>query len=428
MDILDRKTAPAPGAFTAVKYINPESHQLRNGVPVYFLEGGTQEVTRFHFIFEAGLRHSDKTFLPAATNQMLAEGTKKYSGVELAEQIDFYGSSRQAWIDHDWSGVGLTGLSKHSADVLPFIAEILNSATFPEKELSLLLNRNRQSLLINNMKVDYVCRGLFFSTLFGKNHPYGAILEEKNLNIIDRGLLLNYYNTNYKNGAMTVIVSGKPGSDTLFLLEENFGSSAFHAPSIQQNILPAPVSSTQKNIFIEKPDAVQSAIMIGRRLFTKTHPDYFPMLILNTVFGGYFGSRLMTNIREDKGYTYGIHSSIQSHLSEGYFRISTKVGVDVCKPALVEIYKELDRMKEEPIGGEELNLVRNYLYGSFLQSLDGPFGSAESFAGLLGFGLTYDYFDKYLETLQTVTPELLMELAQKYWNPEDFYEVVVGKM
>jgi len=179
--------------------------------------------------------------------------------------------------------------------------------------------------------------------------------------------------------------------------------------------------------YIEKKDALQSAIRLGKILFTKNHPDYPAMLVLNTVFGGYFGSRLMANIREDKGYTYGIGSAMVSFSHAGYFTISTEVGADVTKDAVKEIYFELNKIQTEKISESELALVRNYMLGTFLRSIDGPFALADRFKGIYFSGLDYDYYERYVETIRTVSSEKLMELANSYWKKEEMIELVVGK-
>ncbi|HRH66403.1 MAG TPA: insulinase family protein, partial [Bacteroidia bacterium] len=179
--------------------------------------------------------------------------------------------------------------------------------------------------------------------------------------------------------------------------------------------------------FIEKEGAVQSAIRIGRRLFNRNHPDYPGMAVLNTVLGGYFGSRLMSNIREDKGYTYGIGSALVSMKQEGYFFISTEVGADVTVPALTEIYKEIDLLKTELVEEEELAMVRNYMRGTFLKGIENAFHLADRFRSLHLHGLGYDYYQKYLEKVRTIQPDEIKALANKYLDSGAFYELVVGR-
>ena len=161
-------------------------------------------------------------------------------------------------------------------------------------------------------------------------------------------------------------------------------------------------------------------------MISSTHVDYAGMQVLNTVFGGYFGSRLMSNIREDKGYTYGIGSSVVPLRKEGYFCISSEVGVDVRAAAVNEIYLELKRLRTELVPESELNLVRNYMLGSFQRNIDGPFSLADRFKSILTAGMGYEYYTRYLETIQNITAEELLRLASTHLHEDSLYELVVG--
>jgi predicted Zn-dependent peptidase len=210
-------------------------------------------------------------------------------------------------------------------------------------------------------------------------------------------------------------------------LNDHFGGDDWRGTVNPTIVVPPIQTDPEKEHLVHMDEALQSAIRVGKILFNKTHKDFQPLQILNTVFGGYFGSRLMSNIREDKGYTYGIGSGIVSLQNGGYFFISTEVGVDVCANALHEIYFEMDRLREELITKDELQLVKNYLLGTFLRSVDGPFAMAERFKGILQYNLGYDYFDKYIATIKAVSASELRDLANKYFDKNSMIELVVGK-
>jgi predicted Zn-dependent peptidase len=160
---------------------------------------------------------------------------------------------------------------------------------------------------------------------------------------------------------------------------------------------------------------------------TKTHKDFHSLTVLNTILGGYFGSRLMTNIREDKGYTYGIGSGMIPLKKAGYFFISTEVGVEVCNKAIDEIYIEINRLRNESISEKELILVKNYMIGSFLRSIDGPFALANRFKSIMEYDLDYSYYDDYISTIKNIKASDLLNLANKYLDPNSMTEVVAGK-
>jgi zinc protease len=246
------------------------------------------------------------------------------------------------------------------------------------------------------------------------------------LAIVNREDLLNYYKKIYHPANCTIIISGKIEDNLLSLLEDLFGNwtSEEDKEKFEVNY----ISSDEKLHYIEKLEALQSAIRIGIPFVNRTHPDFIGLQVLNTALGGYFGSRLMNNIREDKGYTYGIGSGIASLENAGYFFIATEVGVDVTKQTLTEIEKEVNLLKTDLIDDDELNLIKNYLMGSLLGSLENAFSHAEKFKNLYFFGLGYEYYERYIKTIKTITPQQLKDLANRYWDYNSFFKIIVGKM
>jgi zinc protease len=205
--------------------------------------------------------------------------------------------------------------------------------------------------------------------------------------------------------------------------DKSWANNQAAADTSQPEITPA----TEKFYYIEKPDALQSAIRMGTPLFNRTHPDFPAIQVLNTVLGGYFGSRLMTNIREDKGYTYGIGSGIASLKQTGSIFIATEVGADVCRAAITEIEKEVNLLKTDLIPEGELSLVRNYMLGSLLGSLENVMSHADKFKNIYFAGLGYDYYDYYTDTIKTISADKLKELANQYFDFDNFYKVIAGK-
>jgi predicted Zn-dependent peptidase len=177
---------------------------------------------------------------------------------------------------------------------------------------------------------------------------------------------------------------------------------------------------------VEKEDSLQSSIRIGKRLFTRKHPDYFKMLVLNEVFGGYFGSRLMKNIREEKGYTYGISSNLVTLRHDGFLVMGTDVKKEFTGPTIDEVYKEMEVLRKEPVGEEELQTVKNYMIGSFAGSLNSPFAIADNFKTIYFEGMSYDFFEHYIENILDTSAQDLMQLANTYLQPDTMLEVVVG--
>jgi zinc protease len=262
--------------------------------------------------------------------------------------------------------------------------------------------------------------------LLFNNTPYNQYLEESNYDALSQAQLQQFFKERYAGNGLYIVMSGNINAEVLNQVKEAAGSMILNEEEPKQAYVNS--FNGRKEIFIEKKDAMQSAIRIGRRLFNKNHSDYFGMQILNTILGGYFGSRLMSNIREDKGYTYGIGSGIASLLNDGFFYISTEVGVDVTKATLSEIYKEIEILQQNIVSPDELDLVKNYLLGTFLRSVDGPFAMSEKFTSIKDYGLTNEFYKSYVMHIKQANAEEIMLLAQKYLKKTDLSELVVGKI
>ncbi|MBU2046040.1 MAG: insulinase family protein [Bacteroidetes bacterium] len=406
-------------------FIKAKKHLLNNGIPVFEINAGEQELVRIEFIFQNSAWSIDKPIMPSVTNGMLTEGTHSLSSAQIAAKIDYYGAFFQPDFSSDHSSLSLYSLNKYVGDTLPIIKEMLTGSIFPDKELETLLRNQKQRLKVGLEKNDVLARRAFLSALFGDS-LYGYANQIEDYDKVKRDNLMAYYQKVYHPANCTIVVSGKITQNILKSILDLFGN--WHN---EQNVAPFEVefiSSNDKLHYIEKSDALQSAIRIGMPNINKTHPDFIQLQILNTIFGGYFGSRLMNNIREDKGYTYGIGSGMGSLQKAGYFFIASEVGADVCKATLTEIEKEINILKTDLVPEEELALVKNYLMGSLLGSLENAFSHADKFKSLYFYGLDYDYYDRYIQTVKNIQPKELKVLANKYWDYNEFYKVIVGKM
>lgn len=406
---------------------------MNNGMPLYLIDAGTQDLIRIELIFPAGLWYQPSLLLASTANAMLNEGTSRYTSAEIAEKIDYYGAFLEMESGKDFAYISLYTLNKHLKNTLPILEEIVKNSIFPEREFEIYLQNRKQRFIVNNEKVGFVTSKKFNEILFGNDHSYGHNVTLNDFDRLKCRDVVGFYDRYYKLDACRIIAAGKIPDNLIGLLNKHFGRGKGLKVIAETSVdsLSPPDSYREGEgggeVFIPKKDALQSAIRIGKKLFNKKHPDYMGMQILNTVLGGYFGSRLMANIREDKGYTYGIYSALVSLQNEGCFFISTEAGVDVCNKAIDEIYGELKRLREELIPEEELELVKNYMLGALLRSIDGPFALADKFKGIMEYGLDYGYYKMLIDTIKEVTSVKLNDLANKYLQQEDMHQVVVGK-
>ena len=424
MSILVRKQPPV---YPVEKLIIPEARlfRLSSGVPVYMIEAGTEEIMRLEFTFRAGQVNENLPLLASTTNMMLTEGSVNYTSEELNRLIDLYGAFLNLSAEKDRAGIVVFFLNKHIEKVLKLCHEIMFCPVFPEDELNSLMKKRLHWFLVNREKVPNIATDQFFESVFGKHHPYGHQLDEHDFEGLNPSLLKEFHSKFYTIDSLAIIVSGKIHEKTTELLNNFFGeitSGKSHFETSGNSL----EGETGKKVHISKPGAVQTAVRIGSSTINKRHPDYIGLKILDTVLGGYFGSRLMKNIREEKGYTYGINSCVSSLELSGYKLISTEVNRKNLTKTIDEIYKEIMLLQKYPIDKEEIIVVQNYMSGEMVRMFDGPFALAESFRSAWDFGLDNTYFYRLAEKIKTIDPDEITELARSYYNIDDLYEITVG--
>lgn len=424
--MIDRKLAPEFRAIENINLFQPAKQTLANGCDVFCFNSGDQELVRIEWIFNNLRFDPEKPLLNTATNTMLTDGTTSLTSAEIADKIDFYGAFLSVDYGFEQSLVTLYSLTKHLDKTLPVVKDILTNSIFPQKELETFIRNQQQKLQVSLQKNDVVARRTFNKALYGDT-IYGLTAEVDTYNTLQRDDLLTHFKQMYQPSNCTIIIAGKVEQPALDLLAGTFGEG-WENLATPANITQPEVNRAADNFYyVEKPEALQSAIRMGTPFINREHPDFPAVQVLNTVLGGYFGSRLMNNIREDKGYTYGIGSGITSYKQGGALFIATEVGADVCKAATIEIEKEINLLKTELIPEDELNLVRNYMLGSLLGSLENVFSHADKFKNLYFSGIGYEYYDRYTNIVKNVTAEELLRLANTYLDYNGFYKVIVGK-
>jgi zinc protease len=398
---------------------------LDNGTPVYAIEAGEQEVMQLELVFDAGNWYEDKNIIAASTNFLIKNGTTKKTAFEINEHFDYYGAFLNRSCYNETATISLHTLSKHLHHLTPVITELLEESIFPESELDIYKQNQKQRLEVNLKKCDFVANRLIDESLYGFHHPYGRYTSTLDYDAVDTESLKKFYQHYYQNGNCKIFIAGKLPKNYIEILNQSFGHLPFGKNSITFNSIALQPASEKMLTIINDTNGVQAAVRIARPFPNKNHPDFQKTLVLNTIYGGFFGSRLMSNIREDKGYTYGIHSYLQNYIHHSAWMISTECGRDVYEATIEEVYKEMKIIQDELIEEDELNLVRNYMIGSILGDLDGPFQIINRWKSYILNNLTEDYFRNAIQTIKTVSAEELNALAKKYLNPNEFYELVV---
>ncbi len=402
-----------------------KKYTLKNGVEVYAVDLGELDTLMVNWVFDSGNFYEEKNLVASAANYLLKNGTSKKNAFAINEHFEYYGSFLNRACQNEFADISLHCLGKHVNELLPVVAEMLTDSVFPQEELDIFKKNMQQRLLVGLKKSDFVAGRLIDSYLFGEHHPYGKISSAKDYEDLQQDEIKNFYKKYYQQGSCVIFVAGKLPKDIMQQLDIHFGSLPFrprNSYKINYNIIPA---REKKYNIVNDVNGVQGSVRIGRDFPNRHHPDFQKMQVLNNLFGGYFGSRLMNNIREDKGYTYGIYSYLMNHVQQSALLISTEAGKEVCAATIDEVYKEMKILREELIDEDELHTSRNFMIGSILGDLDGPFQVASRWKNIVLNNLDEQYFYRGIDIIKTITAEELQQLANKYFIPEEFYELVV---
>ena len=337
---------------------------LANGSALYTLASDDFEVLRVTFVFRAGSAMQRVPFSASAAANMLAEGTRDMTAHQIAERLDYYGSYYDVNIDRDYAYISFCMLSKFFDETLAVAEQILLHPVFPEEELRTYCAKRKQRLAVERTKVDTQAREAFARALFGPSHPYGISADEAQYDKLTRGDVAAFYESHYTADNGFTICSGRIGDHE----RQAVAALAERLPRREpQAGIPFPAPVTQHEVRVDHPGAVQSSIRIGRLLFPRQHPDFLGMQVVASALGGYFGSRLMQNLREEHGYTYGVVAAMVNFEREGYFAVAAQVGTEVTQDALREIYTEIERLRAEPMPEGELSLVKNIMVGEMMR-------------------------------------------------------------
>ncbi len=422
---LERSLAPLTRDIAKIDFPAAQKFTLSNGIPVFAFNIGSQEVLQLDLTFSINRSKAKNPFVAKAVNELIGESTINKSSGVLGEEIDFYGAFLESNYSVDHSSVSLFTLTNKLDQVLPLFEEAIKETVFPERELSIFLKNQRHKFLVQQEKVSTLVRRLYSKLLYG-DHYYGQRTELEDFEHTSAEDLSIFYQNYYGASNCSIIVTGRFDEKTLFdQLDSAFGDLRAGTKNVSD--FPLTINSSVKELHF-KEEALQSAIRMGKVVDVKFgSTDYFRLKVLNTALGGYFGSRLMMNIREDKGYTYGIGSGLNAMFNGVTFSIATEVGTDVTENAVQEIYKELGRLRDELMDVNELETVKNHMLGSILAASDGPFSIAQQFKAVNFQGRDFSFFTDFVKVIKSVTREELREAARNYLDPETMVEAIAGK-
>lgn len=417
----ERKSAPEIAALQHIQLLEPEIFYSERGLPIHLMRKVPNDIFHAQIEFGAGKMQQSKPLVSAFTAELLFSGTSKYNQLEIQELFDVLGAFVNLEAALSNTTLHVYGLTTKFDAIFEIIDHVMTKANFPEEVFELHRRAAKQRHLISMDKNDYLARREFLKALY-PTHPIGKVADANDfeeINLIDCS---NFYQKHLARNVQQIHLVGDVSKTQVELLKKMFDPRF----TTLDNDFILPELADPRDLYIEKTKALQSTIRIGQIMFTPKHSDYFEFDILETILGGYFGSRLMQNLREDKGYTYGIGSGLTTHEHTGYFFISTEVGKQHKDAALEAIKFEINKLREELISDDELQLAKAHIRGQILKSTDGAFAQMSQFLFTKRFNLPENHLNQFLDTLHEITPQRLRELAQTYLDWEKMTKVVVG--
>ncbi|GAB2792168.1 putative Zn-dependent peptidase [Hymenobacter luteus] len=424
--MLDRKVAPPVQPLARVTLPAADVFLLPNGARLHVMRNSAQPVVRLQVVFKAGKWYEPAPGVSLLTARMLLEGTRTRTTRQIADEVAFYGASLECEQGFDRATLTLYCLTRHLQKLLPLVLDVLTEPTFPESELALLKTRTIQNVRVERQKTSYLAAEQFSNNLFGAHNPYGSKFDEATFQLVTTEQVREFHRQAYDLAQSEIFLCGDITAEHDALVKRSLGTYSTSNVSAQLQV-PAAVSVVpSEHDYVPVKDSLQASLRIGRLWPALSHPQVYELQVLVKVLGGYFGSRLMKNIREDKGFTYGIYASISPREHATSFVISSDVNAASADAAIKEVHSELTQLQNELIPADELQTVKNYMTGKFANELSTVFEQCDKYKTIVFYQLPDDYYNQFVERIQAVEAATLLALAQQYLSPTSMHEVIAG--
>ena len=366
------------------------------------------------------------TGLAAMTADAVQEGTKSRTSKEIRGQVFGMGGSLSATVSQDFSSLSVRGLSEFAPQLIDLVADVAVNPTLPADEIAILKQQRLQNVMQQKASPQFLSNRQFRRALFG-NHPYARTSEtEATLQAIERPRIEAFHRAHYRpNNALLIVVGDVQPDAIMSIAEKSFGG--WTRGEVPKPAFPAPPASTGRQVFfVQRPNSIQSSMSVGNLAIKRGDPRWFELTVANAIYGGAFNSRIVRNIREDKGYTYSPGSSLTGFADAGFYRFSADVRNDVTGATLTEVFKEIDKMRAEGSDGAELQGAKAYLRGIFPVQTATQGGLTNVLNTIYVFGLPKDYPETFRARIAAVTPEQVKSAASVLLGSQDSVIAIVG--
>jgi predicted Zn-dependent peptidase len=420
---LNRQKAPVYHQITKIDIPTVKSGRLANQMPYHILNGGSQELVYLELKFNAGHTYAE-VLVSTFTTAMLVGGTKHHNAKQIADAFEFYGAEVRADSNSDHAMLSLFCMNKYLDKLLPLFCELIEESIFPESELQIMIADRKHKYVVNHTKTSVLASDAMYKMVFGP-HTYGRRAKLTDYDNVNSDTLRQFYAKHFCAANGKLLIAGYVTENVLQSIDATIGQLTAGQPVAPHTMPIEPVSGDKMQI-IKMTDAVQSSLRMGLATIRMDHPDYHKLHMLTMVLGGYFGSRLMTNIRKEKGYTYGIYSILFPQIQSGLLRVMGDIKSGYSPQVADEVRKEMQKLKDQPISNAEMALVRNYMMGEMLQMFDGPFTSCDAVAKAIDMGVGIQYFEDEQNSILNTTPLELQEIANKYFDLDHLATAIAG--
>lgn len=408
-----------------IDFKQPQKIILQNNIPLFLFSDDKQDIIKLDIVFNAGRWTESKHLTADAVSALFKSGTEKFNSFEINEKIDSLGATLKASTGYNTFTISLACLGQYLQACVDIISLCLNDIIFPEDELQLFQKNAKAKLAINLEKSDYIADRIFKEKIFGNNHAYGYSTTNERIDNLNRADLIEYYQHQLSIKNCTIFAAGNLSQKAVEYIEKTLGK--WNKNNLQQakGNHQQTIQDSEKNSVIKREKSAQASIVVGKKMFNKHNKDYGVFMLLNTIFGGYFGSRLMNNIREEKGLTYGIYAVLQPLKYDGYWAIYTDTNLEKVDLCIHEIIAEINTIQHDLIDNEEIKLARNYLLGRFLKRTDGAFNLMETYKSYYIEEIDIEQFGTFIEDIRQADSKKLREIAQKYLTLDSMYQIIV---
>ncbi len=404
----------------------PVKVQLPNGVPLFLINEGVRDVVRLDLLFSGGYAVQNQPLQALFTNRMLREGCSAMGATAFSRSIDSCGAWIETYSTQECNHVTLYSLKRHIGKLLKIISDAVKSPAFSERRLNVVRAANKSHFQVNSCKVDVVAQRHFEKSLWGAEHKFGRLVTVEDYDAITVESLREYYARVYGACNCSIFLSGNIDDAIVQTVTNYFGEEQWGASTpVKIDDVP-PVGSACGRVDVKVNDTMQSTVKIGSMTLDTSHPDFQTLKYMTVLLGGFFGSRLMTNIRERNGYTYHIEADISAFGKRNALVVTSETSNEYVSPLIAEVYNEFSRLQNEPVSLKEMEKLRNCTLGELCREYEGVIAKADIFINTYLSGEPFESVNKYLNVVRTATPEDFMRMAQAHLSPEKMIEIVAG--